>query len=301
MIDNISKFLPEEINDFYNFSISLKTSKDDWKYYFMPEEEYMSIKDPKKQICIYWTEILYRCHIVSLVSIFKITRWLESMDNNVNNYYGFCSNLRSLIESCADSFFTLRSVPLTIANDYKLIKEILNCNSPILTIHEKLESTLLHFIDGTKLNKEQKKEFPKYFNAEHITDYLKTFEDGNDEIIKLYRFLCGISHPASESTKMFLFLHKGDTYVCGDSYNLESNLVEDLLDQNKESLLKMIRTISGNINCILKLLNEFPIPLIHTDYRGDNLKEYIPWIEVKDIMHKSIEKYKIGIKTKSYK
>lgn len=302
MIDKIKKYLNPEMIDSYNFIKSLKDSQDEWKYNFMPDEKFANMKDAVKGSEIYWSEMLYRTHIVVLVSLFKSVRWIDSLENNHNNYYGFCSNLRGLIESCADSLYTLLTVPLTIASDYKAIFESIHNNSPILLIHEKLESNLLHYIQATNLNKDQKKIYPNSFNAKHITEYLDCFKDGNEEIIKLYKFLCGISHPAHEATKLFLFLYKGETIVCGDSDLFEIQLIEDLLKETSEVLNKMFRVFIVNIMGILNLLNNFNIPEIRTNFsKENNIEQHLTWIEIKELMDKSIEKYSEGIKNMEYK
>jgi len=107
MINKIEQLIPNEVHEIYQFSKSLMELKDEWKYLFVPDEEFIKINDELLQSKIYWEDILYRAHIASLLSLFKVRRWFQGMENNHDNYYGFCSSLRGLIESCADSFFSL--------------------------------------------------------------------------------------------------------------------------------------------------------------------------------------------------
>lgn len=300
MIDNLKKFLPDEISGYYDLLHSFKSLKDEWKYSFMPDKDYMKINDPIKQANIYWSEMLYRTHIVVLVSWFKALRWLESLDNNIKNYYGFCSCLRALIESCADSFYSLRFAPLTLAKDFQAIYEILHNNSPVLLTHDPLQNVLLHYIQATKLSKEQKLVSPKEYNAKQVTEYLSSIKDGNEKIVQLYDYLCGISHPAYESTQMFLFLHKGETIVCGDSYAHESRLIESQLECFGESLLSMFRVFMGNTLTTLNTLNYFDIAEIHSELDAKAIEEHPAWTDISKNMKDSRSRYLYALQSGVY-
>jgi hypothetical protein len=301
MIDNISKYLPNEIIEYYCFMHSLKTSKDEWKYRFMPDGEYKKIDDLNRQAKIYWSEMLYRTHIVVLVSMFKALRWIDSLDNNTDNYYGFCSSLRCLIESCADSFYTLRFAPLTIAKDYRAIYESIKNNSSIILTHGPLEAILIHFIQGTKLSKEQKKTFPEEYNAKQTVEYLSSIEGGNEKIKQLYNLLCGVSHPAYESTRLFLFESNDETIVCSDSCNgYEIQLIESLMKNFGESLLKMFRVFMTNVLSTLNLLNYFQMPEIHTKIETYIIEGHESWGDIAMYMQESQKRYMSALKKGVY-
>lgn len=302
MTNEFKNLLSEEIVGYYDFIVSLKNSKAEWKYFFMPDDEFLKIKDPFRSTKIYWEEMLYRTHIVVLVSLFKSIKWFDAINNNSTNYFGFCASLRSLIESCADSFYTLRGVPLTLANDYKAIYESINRESPIIVSHPKLQATLLHFIQATKLTNEQKKQYPLEFNAKQTTEYLACFNEDNEEIISLYKYLCGISHPAYEANAIFLFLHNGETIVCGDSDKYESVLIQNLLENRKEYITRMYRTFMINILGTLNLLNYFDIPEIKTNFaKGKNFEDHALWKEIDEKMKMSFDKYQNELKNVVFK
>ena len=185
MIENLRKKLPKELVEAYDTLNSLRKSQDEWRYVFMDDEEYKEIKDVERKAQIFWTEMLSRVHIIVLISLFKTMRWMESLNDTSKNYYGFCASLRGLIESCGDTFYTLRHVPLTLANDYLIIKKQINKKSIIITDHEKLQNELLHYIQATKLSSLQKEKYPKSFNAKQINEYLKSITDENDNLLNL--------------------------------------------------------------------------------------------------------------------
>jgi hypothetical protein len=291
MISNLGKYLPEEILGYYELMRSFKTLRDEWRYRFISDDDFRELTDLTTQAKVYWSEMLCRTHIVVLVSWFKALRWLESLNNNIDNFYGFCSNLRSLIESCADSFYTLRFAPLTISKDYRAIYESIHNNSPIFLTHEPLEKILLHFIQGTKLSKEQRQAYPSEYNAKQIVEYLSSIEGGNEKIIQLYGYLCGVSHPAYESTQLFLFLHNSETIVCGDSYDLEKKMIQDLLKCFEDSILIMFRVFMVNSLSTLNTLNYFNLPDIHSEIDVTAVEGHPSWKEVSQYMEESNKKY----------
>jgi hypothetical protein len=296
MISNINEILPIDIINSYETLKFLRDSKDEWRYKFMDESKFAAIEDPKLCSSIYWSEMLSRTYIVTLVSSFKTLRWIEAMDNNYNNYYGFCSSLRGLIESVSDTFYTLRQVPLTIALDFKVIKEQINNNSNVLITHASLESELLHYIQATKLNKEQKENNPKSYNAKQVREYLKSINDPDDKLLFLYDYLCGIAHPAYEANQLFLFLHNDEAIVCSDSINYEQQLINALLEENGETLSRLCKIYMNNLTSVWLILNQFKIDCIHSEINFEfEFKKTELWKEVNDLIIASDKKYSEAI------
>jgi hypothetical protein len=147
---NITEILPLDLLNTYESLNSLRKSNDEWRYIFMADDEFRELmsEDLTRASGVYWKEMLYRAHIVCLVSAFKTLRWIESLDSTFENYYGFCASLRGLVESCADTFYTLRSTPLTLAKDFFVIKEQIgqrSCRDDACP----LEELLIHYIQAT--------------------------------------------------------------------------------------------------------------------------------------------------------
>lgn len=299
MINNIKHKLPVDLMNSYETLRSLRECKTEWRYKFMDEVEYSKIQEPKSAANIYWSEMLFRIHIIVLVSSFKTLRWIEAMDNNSSNYYGFCSSLRGLIESVCDTFYTLRNIPLTIARDFDAIKKQINENSDVLITHEKLESELLHYIQATKLDKSQKDNYPNSFNSKQIREYLDSVDD--PEIISLYSYLCGISHPALESNQIFLFSEQGDAIVCNDSFALESDLIDVVIAKNSETISNLFRKYMNNLVSVILLLNELKIDKISFDISIENeFKKNEIWMEISKYMAESEIKYKKALQLRKY-
>jgi len=294
MVEEIRKIFSDEFISMYDSFEKLRESKAEWRYTFMDDIEYSKITDPKIAATVYWKEMLSRAHIISLVSIFKTLRWIESLEKNSKNYYGFCTSLRGLIESCSDTFYTLSKVPLTLAIDFRVIKEQMNGNSIVLTDHGKLEHEMLHFIQGTKLTKDQRIGLPEYHNAKHLTEYIVSIDNENKDVSSLYNILCGVAHPSYDSNQILLFCYEGETIVCNDSYDLEASLIKNLIEAKSDVILALLRPYYNNILSVLCVLNEFNVSSIEThlchenDFKSEDIwKDIVHRIEESDTRYKN--------------
>lgn len=300
MINNLKHKLPIDLINSYEALKSLRDSKSEWRYKFMNDADYSKIQEVESAASIYWSEMLLRIHTIILISSFKTLRWIEAMDNNHSNYYGFCSSLRGLIESVADTFYTLRNVPLTIAVDFHVIKKQINESSIVLTTHNNLESELLHYIQATKIDKSQKDIYPKSYNSKQIKEYLDSINDPNNNLNNLYSYLCGISHPAFESNQIFMFLDNEDTIVCSDSFGMESKLIDVVIEENSETVSNLFHSYMNNLISTMLVLNEFNIDMIYFNISNEKeFKKNEIWKEVNEHMIASKLKYinslRIGI------
>ncbi|MES2479906.1 MAG: hypothetical protein V4561_12530 [Bacteroidota bacterium] len=290
---------------FYDFIIKLRESKIDWKYSIMPgnlfEQKFEDdIAGGAKQL---WLETLYRVHCNVLVSYFKTIRWIDGVNSAIESgvYYSFVSNLRGLIESCSDSFYSMRSVPLTIGRDFEVILRTINGTSENIYItHQNLENSLIHFSHASKLDKEQKKLLPDYMNAKQVREYLTSISDPQDEIDTLYSYLCQIVHPASLSNNIILFFQTNDMYVNGHSKEVERKLIENLINEFSEVINRTFKIVFANGLTCLHLLNKFEVNEVQTDLQEINFGTSEAWDEVQDYINKSKAIYERAIITRVY-
>jgi hypothetical protein len=299
MNKDIFHLIPESMRNCYTVLKNLKDNNEEWKYNFMNDDMFKEIKDPTKAAEIYWLEMLYRIHIVILITSFKTIRWIESLSSNSNNYYGFCASLRGLIESMTDTFYTMKSIPLTIANDFWAIKYQIEKSSNVLITHGNLESSLLHYIQATKLTHDEKAKHPKSFNSKQIKEYLDSVKLQSVNI--LYSYLCGITHPAYESNKLFLFLHNNETIVNSQSESMELKMIETLIETNRDTLSKMSRIYMNNLVSCMLMLNEFEISKLSFDISYEKeFKKSKVWLEINQLIMNSKSKYENAILTGKY-
>ena len=295
------EIFPKDVVNTYNTLRCLRKSQKEIVYNFLDDDTFNKINYPPEKHRIYWIEFLKRIHIIVLVSCFKNLRWIESIDNNINNYYGFCSSLRCLIESISDTFYTLYKVPLTIASDFHVIKRQINLDSLILTNHTRLEKELLHYLQATKLNKLEKEKYPKYLETKNITEYINSIDD-DGSIYNLYSFLCNITHPSYESNSVFLYLYSNTkTVVINDSTRYELTAINKILKEHSSTLKKLFRRYMNILLPTILILNKFDIKS-YSFYLIDSDKylNSIVWEEYKQKIEESELKYKEGIKKGKY-
>jgi len=301
MINNLKHKLPIDVINSYEALKSLRDSKSEWRYKFMNDADYLKIQELEYAASIYWSEMLLRIHTIILISSFKTLRWIEAMDNNHCNYYGFCSSFRGLIESVADTFYTLRNIPLTIAVDFHVIKKQIDESSNVLTTHNNLESELIHYIQATKIDKSQKDNYPANFHSKQIKEYLDSIDDPDNNLTNLYSYLCGISHPASESNQIFMFSDDEDTIVCSDSFGLETKLIEVVIEENSKTVSNLFRSYMNNLISTMLVLNEFNIDKIYFNISNEkDFKKNEIWKEINEHMIASELKYKNSLHLGKY-
>ncbi len=227
---------------------------------------------------VYWTEILYRSHVASITALARHSCWIEAclkLSDGNPSFLGFAACLRGLLESSADTFFSLRAVPLTIASNYRLIGDatrgVFSGNG---FVAEDLENLLIHFLYARKL--EQDEMDPGNHRAEPISQYVKCLVDKEDASVKkLYAQLCQIAHPAAQSVHWMIRGLPDSLQFCQQP---DDQPLHRLLEKNVEAV-ETVADIPVNISiCTLKVLNRFCV----TEVRTEPADRYTPpgWTKV---------------------
>lgn len=291
----------EKFQSLYNCLCEIRDSQDDWKYRITHIEDFSKHQDPIEAAVDYWKEILYRAHLSVLVSYFKMLRWIDAIKvaKESGNYYSFVANLRGFIECCSDSFYSLRYVPMTIAKDFEAIYRQLIKTSIVITDHRKLEELLIHFSHATKLDPAQKEVHPEFLNAKQVREYLKSISDQGDRIDILYSYLCQVVHPASQSADIVLFhTSENEMIVCGDSFQLEKELIDMMDKEFAEAVHNTFVTICTNGFTTLMLLKKFPLPELHTKFSFEPKIETIEaWQDILELVAQSKTNYDLATST----
>jgi hypothetical protein len=248
--------LPASLSSLRNCAHAVNVISDEWRYTFISEEDFRN-RDVVDCARIYWEEMIHRAEIVALTSLFKAVHWIEAITLSGDNYYSFASALRGMIESLADSLYTLRYAPLTLAKDHYVIAQQLASKSHFLTIHKPLEDLLLHFIQATKLSRTQKQSLPEAFSAKSVRHYLEALDFDLEHILQLYAVLCGIVHPAHESTQIFLFKQGDDAIVCSNSNPFEAQLIDSLLHAFSDCVDHMGAALQNSVMSTLWVTGTF--------------------------------------------
>jgi hypothetical protein len=160
---------------------------------------------------------------------------------------------------------SLKSVPLTLAENYEGISEALEgrlIKEKSLLSSDALEEILIHFAYGRKISEEEKElqgKLPKYQNAKPASEYLKHLDNKNNgPISELYAILSQFAHPAAHSVH-YLFEISPDNKEFKFSYsqNPDEKYIQIILKNYNEEIIKSI-ILGFNLSLLtLKTLNFF--------------------------------------------
>lgn len=250
------------------------------KEYIFHEREKIQIlfnEDSKQANKLIWFEILNRCEMSAVSSIKRQLDWIKLIERSEDNFIGYCSGFRGLIESSGDVSHGLKNVALTIAYDNKLILNCINKNSKQLISHQQLEELLIHFMFASKKN--YTKSQIKNLQPKQSTEYVSELDfDGNKKFADEYSFLCEIVHPACGS---LLLNYEGVNPLTWRQCDDKALCIEHL-EKNSE-LFNYIYAMGINPGLlILKTLNLFNLPEFQNDFVDNIQMDHIPaWQKIK--------------------
>lgn len=147
-------------------------------YSFESLQKYQAtlLANPQQAMQTYWQETLMRAHLAAVTTLLRGKRWMHCMLTSAQapNYFAFAACFRALIEATADSWYTLRGVPLALAQNHSFIKAALRQELPsnMFICSTELDEVLIHYSHGRKLNKTDS--FPNYHEAKTTREYLET-------------------------------------------------------------------------------------------------------------------------------
>jgi hypothetical protein len=231
------------------------------KYRFVAPEEFerLMVLDTPRAQRIYWCELVGRAHFAATSSILRSAQWLKGVQvaREQNLYLPFCANLRSLIESAADSLTGVSRVAQTFAENSIVVNEALNMKSSQIVISRELEDQLIHFSHGRKLAKDEVA--PQSHSARSARSYIDQLEKlGLAQAHDIYGLLCQITHPAADSLSHFLF-ETGESEFALFPHNDRVAIVT-LLHKHKTFLHALLRYAFNQPIILLRVL-------LHIDQR----------------------------------
>lgn len=250
-----------QLSPLYNVVLELDQKIRGVAYNYTPEQDFMNVDSIEEMQLIYWSEIIQRVHVCGATSIKRVKKWYDAMQTGyeTENYYGFCSATRGLIEACSDTFYTVSKIMDPICSEFATIEKALNGHAKKVLLSKGIENELIHYIFARKLTKAEKSNSPPSHDAKQVRAYLDAIKD--QSVLDLYAELCQVSHPSQVSLVPFLLstdeysliLHKTD---------VDAELNKHLLQRHKQAILEASKLAVLPAMCVLKLINEFKAPLI---------------------------------------
>jgi hypothetical protein len=253
-------------------SITSSVADELWgrRFSFMPEEAFMILaaQGPAEMMQQYWYEILNRAYWAAASNLLRHSRWLAScvrLYNPEPNFLGFAACLRGMIEAAADAYYSLRSVPRTLAEHHRGIRSALAGKARQVRVVKDLndkgvEEVLMHFQFARRWKKGEN--VPPHLHVEYTTTYIRTIDDdGSGEVMSLYEELCQIAHPAADS---LLWMAALDEHAVVLNRVDEETQIMDLCHRHSSALTTVqIKSVNPPL-MILKALNRFGLPHLRT-------------------------------------
>ena len=117
----------ELFKDYYILYSDVVNIMEHKKYQYMDTNSYFglyveglfkgNVRDLQK---IYWEEMLQRIHFAAVTSIIRSPKWLEGVRVGIEtkNLIVFSSSFRGFLEATVDSWYSLESMPTSMALKY---------------------------------------------------------------------------------------------------------------------------------------------------------------------------------------
>lgn len=164
---------------------------------------------------IYVLEIISRFHAAALITLRRNLSWMEAIETSYgqSSFFAFCASLRGMIESSADSFFSLRYTPQNLASYFRILASCISgAESTKVCVFKEMEDWGLHFLEAGKYD--DKSRDKEHYQAKQTYEYIDAIEKDPffGKVYPLYQELCQITHPSRESTYLY-FSRNNDHWV----------------------------------------------------------------------------------------
>ena len=120
------------------------------QYAFLDDEAFLDLmmNSPSEGQKVYWTEILYRAHWASALTIARQAKWLDCCAQLLasDSLLGFSACLRGLVESSADAVHGVGGLPGALTGLREVITTALARRCTQLCISTEIEDRLIHFV-----------------------------------------------------------------------------------------------------------------------------------------------------------
>lgn len=236
------------------------------RYTFMDTNEFerrAESSGPRWINQVYWKEMLMRAHWAGSTSACRHHRWLHGALTAAQspNFLTFAASLRGLVEACADSYTSLSAIALTLGENYtKIRKAIAGCLDS-LHVSQEIEDELIHFQFA---GEHKAANLPSVYHSKKTRDYIQNIAGGEQDVISLYRSLCGLTHPAD--TSLSWLVDRPDPSSVAFPGLGDWNAIKELCGQYRLAIgIVLQRGVNSDI-ILLKTLNEFQWPLVRTSY-----------------------------------
>ena len=189
---------------------------------------------------------------------------------STSQFLPFVASLRSLTESCVDSWYTISRIEPTLLGEKSLaLKKAINGELETLLINSELEELLIHYSHGRKIKKSDRNKYLESHNALQPYQYFEFYQKtgGKFDLKKVYDVLSQFAHPSMLCTNIFSYIEHDElsTYY-SHPINNDKKLIRTFILENKQELSEIIKLAISPPLSLLKSLNKIGLPEIQTAF-----------------------------------
>ena len=213
---------------------------------------------------VYWTEILRFVHVGAITGLLRQRRWTDAVVVSLEdeNYLSFAANLRGLLESSADMYYSLRGVK-TLEQAWPVIAGAVSGTATVPFACEELEDSLKHFVYAMKAKAEETYQPPPGPPQPKTGEYIRAIQGGQrGPIHDLYSELCNIVHPATPS--LVPFLASSGEHVLEVRLFDELRFICSLCETHGQAIEQLLGRSLNICRISLAMLNLLPIEDLYT-------------------------------------
>lgn len=232
--------------------------------------EYTSLlkEDPREAHRQYWLEFLGRAYIASSATLLRTSVWMDGVHAayQSKNYLSFTASLRGLVESAADSMYSLEPAPMTLAQASEHIRRALSeADITEAILIPELEEKLIHFTYAKKARKSE--EVPAGHRALQTRDYIDTLKRFTPRLEALYTELCESVHPAANSVAWMLNQIPGAPWRIGFvGKDNSASAINAIVESYRTELVELLMSGVNYALVTLKVLRYFGVSDLHLGF-----------------------------------
>jgi len=144
-------------------------------------------------------ELVEKAHLAAVTALIRTKRWVEAicLMADADNFVGFASTARGLVESAGDIVDGLQKIALSLAEYHNEISVCLAGKESGFVIMKELEEPLDHYVHARWVR--VKAGDDKQIKSKDNASYVRALETTVPGALSLYHRLCSITHPSSAS------------------------------------------------------------------------------------------------------
>lgn len=255
----------------------------DYKFISLAEYEKMFKTDDRAACKLYWNEIFYRIQLSSILNLNRNIKWIDSIESayKLKNHLAFCSSIRGLIESTADSCYAFNKIPFHLIENFSLINGVFKQTHNYFVKSQPLEDDLISFLFASKIIHKDNKD--KVYEPKTNKEYITAIDGKIDgKIYKFYSLLCEVVHPAHFSLSLYTKNYRDDSIeVIQISPNADEHLNESLIVNNRKNLIKIFECSLIPSLTNLRVINLFEIDELNLNLINNiHFEQFEFWTEL---------------------